>query len=425
MSEFFATIGQWFDDLLSNPIWFYLITTILKLVVCFALVIIFIPISVLIERRVASWIQDRVGPNRVGIPLSIFSRFGSKEAQPLASVLAYWGFPQDGKLARVFRYLRLDKDIRLCGLLQPAVDGAKLFLKEDFTPPFVRKAYFWLAPALVLAPPLVTAAVIPFAGPVTTEYGHITMCVANLGVGPLWIFALAGLSVYGLTLAGWSSNSKYPFLGGLRASAQLISYEIAMGLSIIPLLMIFSRLNLQDIVQYQADNGWMLLPLWGEGLTEQRWILLVPIAISFVIFLTSVFAEANRTPFDMAECETDLVGGYHTEYSSMKFALFFMGEYAAMVVGSALVITLFLGGWSMGFGLDAWVAENWGGWWAVLFQFVTFFLKLLFFVYFFVWVRWTLPRFRYDQVMKLGWLVFFELAVVNIFLTAAILYFVK
>ncbi len=423
--EIIHSIFRFCDEVLSDPVWFYIITLILKLIVCLAVVIAFVPISVLIERRVASWIQDRVGPNRVGIPLSIFSRFGAKAAQPLANVLDYWGFPRDGRLARLFRYLRLDKDIRLWGVLQPMVDGLKLFLKEDFTPPFVRKAYFWVAPALVLAPPLITSTVIPFAGSVETRYGHLSMCVANLDIGPLWIFALAGLSVYGLALAGWASNSKYPFLSAVRSSAQLISYEISMGLSIIPLLMICSRLNLQDIVQYQADNGWMLLPLWGEGLTEQRWVLLVPVFISFIIFLTSVFAEANRLPFDMAECETDLVGGYHTEYSSMKFALFFMGEYAAMVVGSAIVITLFLGGWSIGFGLDGLIAAHWGPWWEILFGFVAFLLKLAFFTFFFVWVRWTLPRFRYDQVMKLGWLVFFELAVVNIFLTAGILYFFK
>lgn len=418
-------ICQFFDDLLSNPVWFYSITTLIKLVVCFAVVIIFIPICVFIERRVAGLIQDRPGPNRAGIPLTIIRSLGSKKAVPFVKVLDFFGFPHDGRLAGIFKYFRCDKDIPIFGLVQPAVDGAKLFLKQDFTPPFVRKFYFWLAPVLVLAPPLITAAVLPLAGEVETKYGNISMCVANLDIGLLWIFALASISVYGLTLAGWASNSKYPFLGGVRASAQMISYEISMGLSIIPLLMIYGHLNLQNIVQYQADNGWMLLPLWGEGLSEQRWVLLIPIAISFIIFLTSIFAEANRTPFDMAECETDLVGGYHTEYSSMKFALFFMGEYAAMVVGSALVITLFLGGWSMGFGLDAWCADNLGQWWAVLFQFIAFLLKLLFFCYFFVWVRWTLPRFRYDQVMKLGWLVFFELAVVNIFLTAAILYFVQ
>ncbi|MEG1739695.1 MAG: complex I subunit 1 family protein [Akkermansia sp.] len=419
------TTLQFLDNLFANPIWFYLITLIIKIVICLAITIAFVPISVLVERRVASFIQDRVGPNRAGIPLSIFRRFGSKADIPLQSLLDQWGLPHDGKVASLFKFLRMDKDIPILGLVQPAVDGAKLFLKQDFTPPFVRKCYFWIAPALVLAAPLMTVAAIPFGGTLETPYGNVNMVVANLNIGPLWIFAISSISVYGLVLAGWASNSKYPLLGGIRSSAQMISYEISMGLSIIPLLMIYSTLNLQDIVQYQADNGWLLLPFWGEGLSMQRWVLLIPIAISFVIFLSSVFAETNRTPFDMSECETDLVGGYHTEYSSMKFALFFMGEYAAMVVGSAFVVTLFLGGWSMGFGLDGLVTDLIGNWAAVILQIIAFVLKLFFFVFFFVWVRWTLPRFRYDQVMKLGWLVFFEAALVNIFITAAILYFIK
>lgn len=413
------------DQVLSNPIWFYIITLLIKVVICFAVTILFIPVCVYIERRVAAWVQDRVGPNRAGIPLTIFRRFGMKSDLPFVKTLDYFGLPHDGKIANLCRFFRLDKDIPIFGLVQPMVDGGKLFLKQDFTPPFVRRVYFWIAPILVLAPPLMTAAVIPFAGDLHTCYGNVNMAVANLSIGPLWVFALASLSVYGLVLAGWSSNSKFPFLGGVRASAQMISYEISMGLSIIPMLMIYSTLDLSNIVEYQAANGWMLMPLWGEGLSWQRWFLLVPIGISFIIFLTSIFAEANRTPFDMSECETDLVGGYHTEYSSMKFAQFFMGEYAAMVVGSALVITLFLGGWSIGFGLDGWINDHVANWVAVIVQFAVYILKLLFFAFFFVWVRWTLPRFRYDQVMKLGWLVFFELAVINIFITAAVLYFVK
>lgn len=171
------------------------------------------------------------------------------------------------------------------------VDGGKLFLKQDFTPPFVRRVYFWIAPILVLAPPLMTAAVVPFAGDLQTSYGNVNMAVANLSVGPLWMFAISSLSVYGLVLAGWSSNSKFPFLGGVRSSAQMISYEISMGLSIIPVLMIYSTLDLSNIVEYQAANGWLLLPVWGEGLSWQRWILLVPVAISFIIFLTSILRK--------------------------------------------------------------------------------------------------------------------------------------
>lgn len=418
------TIIKWWDELMSNEIWFYSLTTVAKLVLMFAVILAFVVISVWIERRVAGWIQDRPGPNRAGLPLFLLKRIGSKQQQPLKSWLQFFGVPETCWIAKLCKWLRFDREIPLLGLIQPCLDGGKLFLKQETTPDYVRRLYFIAAPMLVLGPPLVAAAVVPFSSHVDTCYGAIQMCVANLNIGPLWIFAISGLSVYGLTLAGWSSNSKFPFIGGLRATAQLISYEVAMGLAIIPLLMIFGTLNLQDIVQYQADNGWTLLPVWGEGLGIERWLLMLPLLISFVVFVTCVFAEANRTPFDMAECETDLVGGYHTEYSSMKFASFFMGEYAAMVIGSAVVVTLFLGGWSVGFGADAALAA-YCDWLAVLCQFIAFLVKLLAFIFFFVWVRWTLPRFRWDQVMKLGWLVFLEVTVANIFLTAAILYFVK
>ena len=409
---------------MSNEIWFYSLTTVAKLVLMFAVILAFVVISVWIERRVAGWIQDRPGPNRAGLPLFLLKRIGSKQQQPLKNLLQFFGVPETCWIAKLCKWLRFDREIPLLGLIQPCLDGGKLFLKQETTPDYVRRLYFIAAPMLVLGPPLVAAAVVPFSSHVDTCYGAIQMCVANLNIGPLWIFAISGLSGYGLTLAGWSSNSKFPFIGGLRATAQLISYEVAMGLAIIPLLMIFGTLNLQDIVQYQADNGWTLLPVWGEGLGIERWLLMLPLLISFVVFVTCVFAEANRTPFDMAECETDLVGGYHTEYSSMKFASFFMGEYAAMVIGSAVVVTLFLGGWSVGFGADAALA-SYSGWLAVLCQLIAFLVKLLAFIFFFVWVRWTLPRFRWDQVMKLGWLVFLEVTVANIFLTAAILYFVK
>lgn len=417
------TILTWCCDVLRNPQWFYLITTVLKLALVFAVILAFVVLSVWIERRVAGWIQDRPGPNRAGLPLFLLKPFGSKEKQPLSKLLQFFGCPPDGVVTRLCRWLRFDREIPTFGLIQPCLDGGKLFLKQEITPKYVRTFYFILAPMLVLGPPLVAAAVVPFASGAGTPFGHIDMCVANLDIGPLWVFAVSGLSVYGLTLAGWSSNSKYPFLGGLRATAQFISYEVAMGLSVIPLLMVYGTLNLQEIVQSQADGGWTLLPLWGEGLSWQRWALFLPLGISFLMFATCIFAEANRTPFDMAECETDLVGGYHTEYSSMKFASFFMGEYAAMVIGSAMVVTLFLGGWSIGFGADAWLASC-NEWLAVFCQFAMFLVKLLAFIFFFVWVRWTLPRFRWDQVMKLCWLVFIELAVVNIVLTAVILYFV-
>ena len=360
----------------------------------FVVVLPLVPISVYFERRFCAIIQDRVGPNRTGIPLTL---------------------------------LGFKKDFHFFGLIQPMADGVKLFLKEDFTPAHVRKAFYWLAPVLTVAPALITVCVIPFGSSVTIFGCTQQLVIADIDIGPLFIFAVSSLTVYGITLAGWSSNSKFPFIGGVRSSAQMISYEISLGLSIIPVLLYFGELNLGKIVQYQADNGWLLLPLWKGGhlgLPDvQTALFLIPSIIAFVIFTISIFAETNRMPFDLPECETELVGGYHTEYSSMKFALFFMGEYAAMVVGSALIVTLFLGGWSIGFGADNWIqglhfgAFQFGG----FIHLLAFVVKLIVFILFFILVRWTVPRFRYDQLMKLGWVVFFEAALINVFLAALIL----
>ena len=373
-----------------DPLLILVLSTAVKIVIfTFVLTLPIIAYSTYAERRVSSIIQDRVGPNRVGIPLTLF------------------GFK---------------KDIPISGLLQPLADGLKNLLKEDLVPEHVRKFFFTIAPALTAVPAFLTLCVIPFGSQITIFGETIPLVIADIDAGPLFVFAIASLSVYGITFAGWASNNKYSFLGGVRSCAQMISYEIALGLSIIPVLMVFGQLNLSDIVQYQADNGWLLLPFWGEGLTTERILLLIPLFISFVVFTTSIFAETNRMPFDLPECETELVGGYHTEYSSMKFALFFLGEYAAMIVGSALIVTLFFGGWSIGFGLDAAVSDMaFGG----LIHLGAFLTKVIAFVIFFIWVRWTVPRFRYDQLMKLGWVVFFELALVNIFLTAGIMMLVK
>lgn len=360
----------------------------------FLVVLPLVPVSVYFERRFSAIIQDRVGPNRVGIPLSL---------------------------------LGFKNDFHFFGLVQPMADGIKLFLKEDFTPEHVRKAFYWMAPALTVIPALITVCVVPFGSPITL-FGHTEkLVIADIDVGPLFVFAVSSLSVYGITLAGWSSNSKFPFIGGVRSTAQMISYEICLGLSIIPVLLYFGELNLGKIVQYQADNGWLLLPFWKDGrlgLPDMQTVLfLIPAFISFLIFTISIFAETNRMPFDLPECETELVGGYHTEYSSMKFALFFMGEYAAMVIGSAMVVTLFLGGWSAGFGLDACISQfkigdfQLGG----LIHLGIFLTKLVAFILFFILVRWTVPRFRYDQLMKLGWVIFFEAALINVFLAALIL----
>ncbi|MEN8695250.1 MAG: complex I subunit 1 family protein [Akkermansiaceae bacterium] len=365
-----------------------LIAAAIKIGVFLGITLTFVSVCVIFERRFSAIIQDRVGPNRTMVPLSIL------------------GFKKDLALP-------------IGGLTQPMADGLKFILKEDFTPSYVRKAFFWLAPCMTMVPALITMAVVPFGSPMEIGEYVIPLAVADLSVGPLFIFAIASLSVYGITLAGWSSNSKYPFFGGVRSCAQMISYEIALGLSLIPVLMVFGTLNLGHIVEYQANHGWLLAPFWGEGLSLERWLLLIPIGITFFIFTTSIFAETNRTPFDLPECETELVGGYHTEYSSMKFALFFLGEYAAMIIGSALIVTLFFGGWSIGFGIDQMLPT--GAWWVSLIHMGCFLTKVTVFILFFILVRWTVPRFRYDQLMDLGWIVFFETALINIFLTAIVL----
>ncbi|MEN8738126.1 MAG: complex I subunit 1 family protein [Akkermansiaceae bacterium] len=365
-----------------------LIAAAIKIGVFLGITLTFVSVCVIFERRFSAIIQDRVGPNRTMVPLSIL------------------GFKKDLALP-------------IGGLTQPMADGLKFILKEDFTPSYVRKAFFWLAPCMTMVPALITMAVVPFGSPMEIGEYVIPLAVADLSVGPLFIFAIASLSVYGITLAGWSSNSKYPFFGGVRSCAQMISYEIALGLSLIPVLMVFGTLNLGHIVEYQANHGWLLAPFWGEGLSLERWLLLIPIGITFFIFTTSIFAETNRTPFDLPECETELVGGYHTEYSSMKFALFFLGEYAAMIIGSALIVTLFFGGWSIGFGIDQMLPT--GAWWVSLIHMGCFLTKVTVFILFFILVRWTVPRFRYDQLMDLGWIVFFEAALINIFLTAIVL----
>jgi NADH-quinone oxidoreductase subunit H len=364
----------------------------------FLVILPLVSISVYFERRISAVIQDRVGPNRVGVPLTLL------------------GFKKDWQ------------PFGIGGLAQAVADGLKFILKEDFVPAHVRTFYYWLAPCLTMVPALLTCCVIPFGSELDLSFlglaEPIKLVIADLSVGPLFTFAIASLGVYGIVLAGWASNSKYPFLGGVRASAQMISYEISLGLSIIPVLMIFGELNLTKMSAFQDANGWLLLPLWGEGLSLSRWVLLVPIFISFCIFTVSMFAETNRLPFDLAECETELVAGYHTEYSSMKFALFFLGEYAAMIIGSGLAVTLFLGGWSIPFapylGLDYQAGAT--PWWLGLLHIGCFFAKVFVFIVFFIVIRWTLPRFRFDQLMALGWKVFFELALANVFLTALLMW---
>lgn len=380
-------------DLLASVPWVVVIASLAKaLFLIFLVILPLVSYTVYAERRVSALIQDRLGPNRVGFPTSIL------------------GFKNDLKLP-------------LGGLGQPVADALKFLLKEEFTPRHVNQFYFWIAPCLAMVPALVTLAVIPFGNYL---FGQ-KMVIADVNVGILYIFAIASVGVYGIVLAGWASNSKYPFLGAIRSSSQMISYELPLGLSAVPILMLFGNLNLSDAITYQVNNGWLLIPFTDLKLTGQELLLWIPVVISFIVFTISMFAETNRLPFDLPESETELVAGYHTEYSSMKFALFFLGEYAAMITGSALIVVLFLGGWHLPF-LPINTLENSGQFWGIVLGFIhitVFFAKVTLLLLVFIWVRWTLPRFRFDQLMKLGWLYLFEIALVNIFITAAILAFTK
>jgi NADH-quinone oxidoreductase subunit H len=346
--------------------YFFLTTSLVKIVALLAVVLGIMNYAVYAERRISALIQDRLGPNRVGP----------------------------------------------AGLFQPIADAAKFLLKEDFTPGHVNTFYYWLAPCLAMIPAITTLAVVPFG---STLFG-VPMVIADINVGVLFVFAIASLGVYGIVIAGWSSNSKYPFLGGVRSSSQMISYELSLGLAVIPIFLVIGELKLTEVVRYQIENGWMIAPFVGDWTNLHKWLLAVPMLISFVVFTIAIFAETNRLPFDLPEAETELVGGYHTEYGSMKFGLFFLGEYVAMITGSAIIVTLFLGGWHFPGIPDG--SHGWG--WGLVNIFV-FFTKIAVLLFVFIWVRWTLPRFRYDQLMRLGWVFFFEIALVNIFIAAIIL----
>jgi NADH-quinone oxidoreductase subunit H len=346
--------------------YFLVTTSLLKIVgMLFIVILPMVSYSVYAERRVSAFMQDRLGPNRVGP----------------------------------------------AGLFQPIADIFKLLLKEDFSPRHVNTFYYWLAPCLALVPAIITIAVVPFG---STLLG-VPMVIADINVGILYVFAIASLGVYGIVLAGWASNSKYPFLGGVRSSSQMISYELSLGLAVIPVFLLVGNLRLTSVVRYQIEHGWMIAPFIGDWMNLGKWLLAIPMIISFVVFTIAVFAETNRLPFDLPEAEQELAGGYHTEYSSMKFALFFLGEYAAMISGSAIIVTLFLGGWHF-----PGIPDGSHGWIFGLINIAVFFAKVAALIFIFMWVRWTLPRFRYDQLMRLGWLFFFEIALVNIFVAAII-----
>jgi NADH-quinone oxidoreductase subunit H len=336
-------------EILTSPI----AITLYKIGVVFGALMGGVSIMTWVERRLSAVIQFRWGPNRVG---------------PF-------------------------------GLFQPIADGIKFIMKEEILPADAHRPIYVLAPAIAFVTSLCAFAVIPF-GPTVDVLGiQVPLVIINLDGGLLFAFAASSLGVYGLVCAGWSSRNKYSLMGGLRSSAQMISYELAMGLSVIGVLLVAGTLRPVEIVNQQA--GWF----WNWNVIS-GWQLL-----GFIIFVIAAFAETNRLPFDLPEAESELVAGYHTEYSSMKFAMFFMGEYIAMITMAGLAVTLFLGGYQLGFPVPF---EGWALW---LLQIGAFTAKLGAFMFLFVWVRWTLPRFRYDQLMSIGWKGLFPLALVNIFVT--------
>jgi NADH-quinone oxidoreductase subunit H len=340
----------------DNPTAF-VIASAVKILAFFGVYMVTVAMLTLAERKISAWIQDRHGPNRAGPG----------------------------------------------GLLQPAADGVKNFMKEEMSPGAGNSILFTLAPAIAFCTAMVSWAVIPFASPLPTPWGVVSFSIAELPVGFVFTLAISSLGVFGITLAGWSSNNKYSLLGGLRSSAQMISYEIAMGLSIIPVLLLAGNVTMDTIVKQQAAGGWNVLNL----------------SVAFLTFLIAAFAETNRLPFDLPEAESELVAGYHTEYSSMKFSMFFIAEYANMITASGMMATLFLGGWDIPF--TSWDNSGDPSVLKTLLTLISFALKTGFFLFFYMWIRWTLPRFRYDQLMSLGWRFLLPLSLGYIVLIASVL----
>ena len=346
-------------DTIAAPdnMWVWFGATLVKMLLVFTVYMVGVALLTLAERKISAWIQDRHGPNRVG-----------------------WH-----------------------GLLQPAADGLKNIMKEETYPGQANLPLFILAPALSFIVGLITWAVIPIAAPLDTKWGTIDMALAPLPIGFLYILAIGSLGVYGIVLAGWASNNKYALLGGLRSSSQMISYEIAMGLSTIPVLLLAGNVSLNQIVLQQSSGGWNVLNC----------------SVAFLIFMIAAFAETNRLPFDLPEAESELIAGYHSEYSAMKFSMFFIAEYANMVTASALMSTLFFGGWDIPFTQWDNVAPH-----TALKTILTlgfFAVKTLSFVFFYMWIRWTLPRFRYDQLMALGWKVLLPVSLAYVMVLASVM----
>lgn len=337
----------------------FILIPLAKIAIAISILLFVVTYLVYFERKISAWIQDRIGPNRVGP----------------------------------------------AGLLQSPADVLKLFFKEDIVPQAATKFVHSLAPVISLTIAMSTYAVIPF-GPEITLFGYkVRLIVADVDIGILFILAFTSIGVYGLTLSGWGSNNKYSLLGGLRSSAQMISYELSMGLSVIGVLLISGSLRIYDIINHQ--QGWM----WNAFIQP----------IGFIIFVVSAFAETNRSPFDLPEAEPELVGGYHTEYSSLKFAMFFLAEYANMIIASCLIAALYLGGWHIPFINSSSLSEGW----LPLISVFIFLLKVCLILFFFIWVRWSIPRFRYDQLMNLGWKIMFPLSLVNIAWVTILVYFLK
>ncbi|MBK9547582.1 MAG: NADH-quinone oxidoreductase subunit NuoH [Gemmatimonadetes bacterium] len=343
----------------------FLLVSVVRMLVIFTVLLVGVALMTLMERKVAGWMQNRPGPNRVG---------------PF-------------------------------GILQPAADGLKNFIKEETRPAGASGALFMMAPAFSFIPALMLLGVIPLAAPLPLHFditlpligratfdGPMTISIADVPIGFLFVLAISSLGVYGVALAGWASNSKYSLLGGLRASAQMISYEVAMGLSLIPLLLMTGNVSFSEIIAKQQAGLWFVGPLF----------------ISFFVFLIAGFAETNRLPFDLPEAESELVAGYHSEYSAMKFSMFMIAEFAHIVTISAMLTTLFFGGWDIPF--TTW--DQQGGLAQTLVTHLFFFGKMFFWIFFVMWIRWTLPRFRYDQLMSLGWKVLLPLALAYILVTA-------
>src|SRR5690554_367138 len=331
----------------------FIIEKFILIIVVFIITLVIAMYSTLAERKVAGFMQDRLGPDRAGI----------------------------------------------FGILQPLCDGGKFFFKEEIIPAGAHKPLFILGPTLAIITACIGSAVIPWGQALTIGDRVVELQVADINVGILYIFGVVALGVYGIMLGGWASNNKFSLMGAVRAASQSISYELAMGLSIIALLMVTQSLSLKEIVAQQ--EGFVNWNIWGQPL-------------GFLIFLICAFAETNRVPFDLPECETELVGGYHTEYSSMKLGLYMFSEYINMFVSSALMAALYFGGYNFPFMYELGLSENW----ITIIGVLVFFLKIFGFIFFFMWVRWTLPRFRYDQLMGLGWKILIPLAIANIVLTA-------